>query len=61
MRTAEPHIKRNLFMPHPEMMPHHVGGWMTGWGGGGLWIWAILGVVVVILLAVIVNKVTKKK
>lgn len=48
-------------MPHPEMMPHHVGGWMTGWGGGGLWVWAILGVVVVMLLAVIVNKITKKK
>ncbi len=48
-------------MPHPEFMPHHAGGWMTGWGGAELWVWAIIGAVVVILLAVIVNKITRKK
>ena len=31
-----------------------------GWMGGGMWIWTIIGVVVVVLLAVVINKLSKK-
>ena len=33
---------------------------MSGWMGGGLWIWTVIGVLVVVLLVVLTNKLTKK-
>lgn len=32
-------------------------GWM---GGGGMWIWAVIGVLVAVLLVVAINKVSTK-
>jgi uncharacterized membrane protein len=40
------------------MMNHE--GWMNGWMGGGMWVWTVLGVVVVILLVVVIGKLSKK-
>ncbi len=37
--------------------------WMNGtngWVGGGMWIWTVVGVLVVVLLVVLINKVSKK-
>jgi uncharacterized membrane protein len=31
-----------------------------GWMGGGMWIWTVIGVVVVVLLVVTINKLSKK-
>jgi len=40
------------------MMNH---GWMDGgWAGGGMWLWAVIGVLVVVLLVVLINKVSAK-
>ena len=35
-------------------------GWMGGWSGGGMWIWAVIGVAVVGLLVVVISKLSKK-
>ena len=39
---------------------NHADGWMNGWMGGGIWVWTVLGVVVVILLVVVISKLSKK-
>jgi uncharacterized membrane protein len=31
-----------------------------GWMGGGMWIWTVIGVLVVVLLVVVINKVSAK-
>lgn len=31
-----------------------------GWMGGGMWIWTVIGVVVVVLLVVLIGKLSKK-
>ena len=31
-----------------------------GWMGGGMWLWTVIGVVVVVLLVVVINKLSKK-
>ena len=33
---------------------------MNGWMGGGMWIWTLLGILVVVLLVVLIIKLTKK-
>jgi uncharacterized membrane protein len=33
---------------------------MFGWMGGGMWIWPLIGVVVVILLVVVIVRVARK-
>jgi hypothetical protein len=30
------------------------------WMGGGMWIWTVIGVLVVVLLVVVINKLSKK-
>ena len=35
-------------------------GWMNGWSGGGMWLWTVLGVLVVVLLVVVISKLSKK-
>ena len=32
----------------------------NGWMGGGVWLWTVIGVLVVVLLVVLINKVSKK-
>jgi uncharacterized membrane protein len=36
------------------------GGWMGGWAGGGMWLWTVIGVLVVALLVVVIGKLSKK-
>jgi uncharacterized membrane protein len=33
----------------------------NGWMGGGMWIWTLIGVLVVVLLVVVINKQSNKK
>ena len=35
-------------------------GWMSGWSGGGMWLWTVIGVAVVVLLVVVISKLSKK-
>ena len=35
-------------------------GWMNGWSGGGMWLWTVIGVMVVVLLVVVISKLSKK-
>jgi len=39
---------------------NHTNGWMNGRMGGGMWVWTVLGVVVVVLLVVAIGKLSKK-
>jgi anti-sigma-K factor RskA len=39
---------------------NHTDGWMSSWTGGGMWIWAVIGVAVVVLLVVVIIKLSKK-
>ena len=41
-------------------MMNHTDGWMSGWMGGGMWCWTLIGVAVVVLLVVVISKVSKK-
>jgi len=38
----------------------HNNGWMGGWSDGGMWIWMVIGVLVIVLLVVTVIKLSKK-
>ena len=35
-------------------------GWMGGWAGGGMWLWTVVGILVVVLLVVVISKRSKK-
>jgi hypothetical protein len=37
-------------------MMNHTYGWM----GGGMWIWTVIGILLVVLLVVAINKLSKK-
>jgi uncharacterized membrane protein len=41
-------------------MMNHPDGWMNGWMGGGMWLWTVIGIAVVVLLIVVINKLSKK-
>jgi uncharacterized membrane protein len=41
-------------------MMNQTNGWMGGWTGGGMWLWPVIGVAVVVLLVVVINKLSKK-
>jgi len=41
-------------------MMHQTDGWMGGWAGGGMWIWTVIGVLVMVLLVVVISKLAKK-
>jgi hypothetical protein len=45
--------KRNFMMNNTD-------GWMNGWMGGGMWIWTVLGIAIVVLLAFVIGKLSKK-
>jgi hypothetical protein len=33
---------------------------MSGWSGGGMWVWGVIGLAVVVLLFVVIGKMSKK-
>ncbi len=37
-------------------MMNNTNGWMSGWSGGGMWLWIVIGVAVVVLLAFVISK-----
>lgn len=41
-------------------MMNHGYGWMGGFTGGGMWIWTVIGVLIVVLLVVLISKVSAK-
>ncbi len=41
-------------------MSHHSEGGMNGWMGGGMWLWSLIGLSVVVLLIVVINRLSKK-
>lgn len=41
-------------------MMNHTDGGMNGWTGGGMWIWTVVGTLVVVLLVVAIMKMSKK-
>jgi hypothetical protein len=44
----------------PPNMMNNTNGWMNGWAGGGMWLWTVIGVAVVVLLVVVIGKLSKK-
>jgi len=41
-------------------MMNNTDGWMGGWMGGGMWIWTVIGVLVIeLLVVVIINQSSK--
>jgi hypothetical protein len=43
-----------------SLMMNHAHGWMNGWLGGGMWLWTVIGILVVVLLVVVIRKLVKK-
>jgi uncharacterized membrane protein len=41
-------------------MMNNSNGWMHGGANGGMWVWPVLGVLVVVLLVVAIGKMSKK-
>ncbi len=41
-------------------MMNHTNGWMGGWSGGGMWVWTVVGVVIVAQLVVVIIKLSRK-
>ena len=41
-------------------MMNQTGGWMGGWAGGGMWVWTVIGALVIILLVVAINILANK-
>lgn len=39
---------------------NHNDGLMNGWAGGGMWLWIVLGLMIVALLVVVIGKLSKK-
>lgn len=39
---------------------NHTDGWMNGWMGGGMWFWTVIGILAVVLLIILINKLSKK-
>jgi hypothetical protein len=44
-----------------SIMMNHLGGWMSGWADGGMWIWMAVGLLVVVLVAVGINKLYSRR
>ena len=41
-------------------MMNNTDGWMGGGAGGGMWVWAVIGTLLVVLLVVAITKLAKK-
>jgi hypothetical protein len=51
---ASQHNERSL------IMMNHANGGMNGWMGGGMWIWAVIGILAAVLLVILITKLLKK-
>ena len=41
-------------------MMNNTDGWMGGWGGSGMWVWTVAGILVLALLVVLISNLSKK-
>jgi hypothetical protein len=41
-------------------MMNHSEGWMSGWENGGMWLWPVVGILVIILIVVVIMKLSKR-
>ena len=41
-------------------MMNQTDGWMGGWAGGGMWVWTVVGILVIVLLVVVISRLIKK-
>ena len=41
-------------------MINQTDGGMSGWMGGGMWVWTVIGLLVVVLLFVVITKMSNK-
>lgn len=48
-------------MNHDNGWTNHGSGWMNSWSGGGMWIWPVIGVLVIVLLVIAIMKMSNKK
>ncbi len=39
---------------------NHTDNWMNGWMGGGMWIWPVIGILLVVPLVVAISKLSRK-
>ncbi len=37
-----------------------MGGWADGWMGGGMWLWTVVGILVIVLLVVVISRLINK-
>jgi uncharacterized membrane protein len=42
-------------------MMNNMMNYTNGWMGGGMWIWTVIGVLVVVLLVIVITKLSNKK
>jgi hypothetical protein len=55
------HNERGFMMNHTDgWMDGWMHGGMSGWMGAGMWIWTPIGLLVVVLLVVAINQMSKK-
>ena len=40
---------------------NHMMNYTNGWMGGGMWIWTVISILVVVLLVVVITKLSNKK
>ncbi|MHB8203465.1 MAG: hypothetical protein ACYDHG_07125 [Desulfomonilaceae bacterium] len=41
-------------------MMNQTDGWMGGWVGGGMWLWTVVGILVIVLLVVVISRLINK-
>jgi uncharacterized membrane protein len=59
-RTLGPMASATMIITTRIDVMHHANGWMTGVSGGGMWIWTIVGVLLVVVLVIVIRKISKK-
>ena len=56
-------IDRTLSQRNERSFMNYMNGWMNGahgWMGGGMWLWTVIGVLLVVFLVVAISKVSKQ-
>ena len=55
-----PAVSRSKHNERSFVLMNQTDGWMGGWTGGGMWIWPVIGIAVVVLLVVVIINQSKK-